>query len=95
MRTWGPLSNERIWFLRVGAAGPRSDRDDRDPVLYPGMACCLELQEVNPRPGRTTMALGLRAVSDRADVAHVGDGLDASSPVFGFGPSTRQLRRER
>ena len=83
----GPLSlvTERIWSLRVGAAGPRSDRDDRDPVLYPGIACCVELQEVNPRPGRTTMALGLRAVSDRPDVAHVGDGFDASSPVFGFG----------
>ena len=31
-----PLVTERIWSLRVGAAGPRSDRDDRDPVLYRG-----------------------------------------------------------
>src|SRR5674536_286309 len=26
-----------------------------------GEACCVELQEVSPRPGRTTVALGLRA----------------------------------
>ncbi|AYR00067.1 DNA binding domain protein [Mycobacterium phage Nebkiss] len=25
-----------------------------------GGACCVELQEVSPRPGRTTVALGLR-----------------------------------
>jgi hypothetical protein len=65
----GPLVlvAERIWSLRVGAAGRRSDGDDRDPVLYSGIGCCVELQEVNPRPGRTTVALRLRAVSDGPD----------------------------
>ncbi len=70
-----PLVTERIWSLRVGAAAgqlDRDDRDDRDPVLYRGIACCAELQEVSPRPGRTTAALGLRAVSDGPE--DVGDG---------------------
>jgi len=71
-RSWGPLVTERIWSLRVGAAGGQSDRDDRDAVLYRGIACCVDRQEVSPRPGRTTVALGLRAVSDRPE--HVGDG---------------------
>jgi hypothetical protein len=79
------LVTERIWSLRVGAAGGHSDRD---PVLYSGIACCVELQEVSPRPRRTTVALELRAVSDGSDVAHVGEGFDASSPLFGFGPAS-------
>ena len=32
--------------------------------------------------------LELRAVSYGSDVAHVGEGFDASSPVFGFGPAS-------
>jgi hypothetical protein len=40
------------------------------------------LQEVSPRPGRTTVALGLRACRGFADLADVGDdGFYASSPV--------------
>ena len=51
--------------------------DPCDPVYYLGIACCVELHEVGPTPGRTIVALGLRAVSDGPDVAHVGDGFDA------------------
>ncbi len=55
-----------------------------------GNACCAELQEVSPRPGRTTVALGLRACLGRSDFSHVGDdGFDASSPVATLGPAPR------
>jgi hypothetical protein len=89
-----PLVTERIWSLRVG--GGQSDRDDRDPVLNRGIACCVELQEVSPRPGRTTVALGLRAVSDGFGWARARRRcvrcVVASIRLW---PSTRQPRRER
>ena len=62
-RRWGrvpavgaPLAAEQIWSLAV-----RIRRAHQPPVLYTESACCVELQEVSPRPGRTTVALGLRA----------------------------------
>ena len=52
-------------------------------------ACCGELQEVSPRPGRTTVALGLRACRGRLlDLAYVDDDwLDAAAPVAALGPA--------
>jgi hypothetical protein len=43
-----PLITEQIWSLRGAAAGGQSDGDGRDPVLYSGIACGVERQEVSP-----------------------------------------------
>ena len=78
---------------RAAAAGGRtaasSARGRRlRPVFYTLGSLLLELQEVSPRPGRTTVVLGLRALCGLSDLSYVGDdGLDASPPVADLGPA--------
>lgn len=64
-------------------------RSSRFPRILSG-ACCAELQEVSPRPGRTTVALGLRGFLETpwSDVASGRDGgLDEFAPLAAFGPA--------
>src|SRR5690554_2814804 len=56
-------------------------------LLHTWIVCCVELQKVSPRPGRTAVALGLRASSDLAD--HGDNRLDSLAPLAASRPTPR------
>lgn len=80
----------RRWLL-VRAAGLELPAaaywvDPRHRAVHTRGVWSVELQEVSPRPGRTTVALGLRAFSLHLHVDDVSDnGADALPPL----PATR------
>jgi len=63
--------------------------------VHTGVVWSVELQEVSPRPGRTTAALGLRAflgLLNVPDVAH--DWSDTTAPVPSLAPAPRDGVRD-